>query len=115
MNIIEIKQIITNQLLEKGIQNAGIYILEKPFGYVAQIGYKDEKGRENYLNTILDTNGNTIYQLSPLNIYATGPIYKTETREVTDYKRTKSYISNKCNSTVRRTRRKPLSYTKINK
>lgn len=89
MNSIRIKQIVASQLLEKGIEDYEIYILEKPFGYVVQIKYEHEE-RQKHLNTILDTDGNTVYPLSQIK-KDSGPIYETETCEIIDYKRKKTY------------------------
>lgn len=82
MNSIRIKQIVASQLLEKGIEDYEIYILEKPFGYVVQIKYDGNK----YLNEIFDKDGNTIYPLSQIKKYS-GPIYDNENFEIIDKKR----------------------------
>lgn len=89
MNSIRIKQIVASQLLEKGIEDYKIYILEKPFGYVVQMKYKEGNGNK-YLNEIFDKDGNTIYPLSQIK-KDSGPIYETETCEIIDYKRKKTY------------------------
>lgn len=73
MDSIFIKQLVDKQLLEKGIEDGVISILEKKWGYVAQIEY----GNMKYSNEVFDKYGNVIHPLGNFK-RDSGEIYRTE-------------------------------------
>lgn len=78
MDSIIIKQIVSKQLEENGINEGKIFILEKDWGYVVQV-----KCDKVYLNEIIDKEGNIIYPLGIFDLDS-GSVYRTEVHEKTD-------------------------------
>lgn len=79
MDSILIKQIVDEQLEEKGIGDGEVFILKKEWGYVVEVKYG--KLGKHYLNEAFDREGNIVHPLGNI-AKDTGEIYRTETHEI---------------------------------